>query len=472
MARRSIRSRSGRPGDADRAAPPDAFANGVTNRWRPAKATVASASKPTEPDGFEPAGATARPASSAVLPTPGSPRITSEPPIPLRALLINPARLRLGSSRPSSSIGPSALATAPALAQTEPIHDGAGRGAATVQTTTGPPLVGWVGCEPTRSASRGAASTSATGQMTHRQPPRGDILAESRGARQHRIRRPWSEAPCGGRIFSVPLPVRDVYRLSSVPVSDSDVSEPLSAAVGGRRAEQEGTMGEGTTATVGGLVTRGPRRAGRRPSPFRGWGRGVGRSHGVRPCPFPSSVSPRPSPRPHAFAAPDEPCVAVNSVLPATKSAREATAAKAAAQWFPADQVAMATAVAGAESSWNPTAVNKAARGNYGLWQINSVHDRLLDAKNWRDPGGQRLDGLPGLGRRRRQAKGNGRGSWKPWSVYNSGSYKSYLRESAPVTDQAVRLRRGAGRRRDPRRHLERAVQQLQGPDRRAASGS
>ena len=166
------------------------------------------------------------------------------------------------------------------------------------------------------------------------------------------------------------------------------------------------------------------------------------------------------------------PCVAVNSVLPATKSAREATAAKAAAQYFPADQVAMATAVAGAESTWNPTAVNKAARGNYGLWQINSVHDRLLDAKTWRDPvdnawmAYQVWDAADGN-------KGNGRGSWKPWSVYNSGSYKSYLRESA--SGRAIRpphLRRGAGRRRDPRRDLERAVQQLQGPDRRGRPAS
>ena len=33
--------------------------------------------------------------------------------------------------------------------------------------------------------------------------------------------------------------------------------------------------------------------------------------------------------------------------------------------------------------------------------------------------------------------KGNGRGSWKPWSVYNPGSYKTYLRESGQVTDPA-----------------------------------
>jgi cell wall-associated NlpC family hydrolase len=80
--------------------------------------------------------------------------------------------------------------------------------------------------------------------------------------------------------------------------------------------------------------------------------------------------------------------------------------------------------------------VNKAARGNYGLWQINSVHDKLLDARNWRTPADnawmayQVWDAADG-------DKGNGRGSWKPWSVYNSGSYKAYLRDSAPVSDQA-----------------------------------
>ena len=43
------------------------------------------------------------------------------------------------------------------------------------------------------------------------------------------------------------------------------------------------------------------------------------------------TISPLP-----AVAAPDEPCIAANSVLPVTKSAREATAAKAAASAKPA----------------------------------------------------------------------------------------------------------------------------------------
>ena len=144
-------------------------------------------------------------------------------------------------------------------------------------------------------------------------------------------------------------------------------------------------MGEGKTATVGESVTRGPRSAGGRPNPGSWWKAAASVATAFA-LSLPLFGLAETITSPPAFAAPDEPCVAVNSVLPATKSAREATAAKAAAQWFPADQVAMATAIAGAESSWNPTAVNKAARGNYGLWQINSVHDKLLDAKNWRTP--------------------------------------------------------------------------------------
>jgi cell wall-associated NlpC family hydrolase len=195
-------------------------------------------------------------------------------------------------------------------------------------------------------------------------------------------------------------------------------------------------MGEGSTTRVGAIAARGPRRAGGRPDQVsRAWWRTAASVATAFVMAVPlfglaQTISPLP-----AVAAPDEPCVAVNSVLPATKSAREATAAKAAARWFPADQVAMATAVAGAESSWNPTAVNKAARGNYGLWQINSVHDNLLDAKSWKTPADnawmafQVWDAADGT-------KGDGRGSWKPWSVFNSGSYKAYLRESVPVTDQ------------------------------------
>ena len=140
------------------------------------------------------------------------------------------------------------------------------------------------------------------------------------------------------------------------------------------------------------------------------------------------------TPRSAAAAPNAETCLANDSALPATKSDRERVAAKAAAKYFPADQIAMATAIAGAESSWNPTAVNKAARGNYGLWQINSVHKSLLKAREWSNPSDnawmayQVWDAADGT-------TGNRQGSWKPWSVYNSGSYKAYLRASSSSQD-------------------------------------
>ena len=138
-----------------------------------------------------------------------------------------------------------------------------------------------------------------------------------------------------------------------------------------------------------------------------------------------------------ASAAPSaNSCIANDSALPATKSGRERAAATAAARYFPADQVAIATAVAGAESSWNPNAINKAANGNYGLWQINATHKKLLKSRDWSKPSDnawmayQVWDAADGT-------TGNGRGSWTPWSVYNSGGYKAYLRTASDSSSRS-----------------------------------
>jgi len=94
----------------------------------------------------------------------------------------------------------------------------------------------------------------------------------------------------------------------------------------------------------------------------------------------------------------------------------------------------MATAVAGAESSWQPAAVNRAAGGNYGLWQINAVHAALLRGRNWQDPAVnawmayQVWDAADGT-------TGDHQGSWTPWSTYNSGSFRAFLAKgAAPAT--------------------------------------
>lgn len=116
--------------------------------------------------------------------------------------------------------------------------------------------------------------------------------------------------------------------------------------------------------------------------------------------------------------------------------ARETIARNAAARWFPRDQVDMATAVAGAESSWQPTAVNKAAGGNYGLWQINAIHSDLLTGRNWQDPevnawmAYKVWDAADGT-------RGDRQGRWTPWSVYTSGSYRAYVRDDAQLPEAA-----------------------------------
>lgn len=194
-------------------------------------------------------------------------------------------------------------------------------------------------------------------------------------------------------------------------------------------------MGDGSRSTVGEGSTHGPRAE--RASFRNGWLRASTSVVAAFALALPLAGLTQTINPVTAAAAPDgDQCVA-DSILPATKSDREAAAAKAAAQYFPSDQIAMATAVAGAESTWNPTAVNRKAGGNYGLWQINSVHDGLLDARDWRDPidnawmAFQVWDAADGT-------KGNGSGSWKPWSVYNSGSYKAYLRTGSAASDDST----------------------------------
>lgn len=204
----------------------------------------------------------------------------------------------------------------------------------------------------------------------------------------------------------------------------------------GHRVEWEGNMGDGTTSTASDDSSRGPEpgsatRSTRRSARWLKAPTSVTTAFllALPLAGLAASTSPVP-----AYAAPES-CIADNS-LPATKSAREKTAAQAAAKYFPASQVAMATAVAGAESTWNPTAVNKAAGGNYGLWQINTVHTKLLKSGEWSDPvdnakmAYQVWDAADG-------DTGDGKGSWKPWSVYNSGSYKAYLRTASESSDSA-----------------------------------
>lgn len=96
---------------------------------------------------------------------------------------------------------------------------------------------------------------------------------------------------------------------------------------------------------------------------------------------------------------------------------------------FPEESIATMVAIAKAESGWNPAAVNNSNRNgsvDRGLFQINSIHqgnswyptnpfDPLQSAKAayaiWRGAGG----------------------TYRDWSVYNSGAYRQYLQPAPPI---------------------------------------
>jgi Lysozyme like domain len=95
-----------------------------------------------------------------------------------------------------------------------------------------------------------------------------------------------------------------------------------------------------------------------------------------------------------------------------------ASAAKAAG--FTGADVAIAVAVALAESGGETTATHKNSNGStdYGVWQINSIHADILRSGSWSN-----------INDNARMAKKihDESGSWKPWSTFNSGSYLKFL---------------------------------------------
>lgn len=96
---------------------------------------------------------------------------------------------------------------------------------------------------------------------------------------------------------------------------------------------------------------------------------------------------------------------------------------QAAAKYWPADQVDIAVAIAGAESTYNPDPPNP-PRGMLGLWQINGpAHPDLVAGKNWRDPSVNAY-----MAHQIWLDRGK---TWRDWSTYTSGSYKRFLKPSA-----------------------------------------
>jgi cell wall-associated NlpC family hydrolase len=92
-------------------------------------------------------------------------------------------------------------------------------------------------------------------------------------------------------------------------------------------------------------------------------------------------------------------------------------------------------AVAGAESRHNPEALsppNTNGTRDHGMWQINDVHrSQPFWTDNWQDPYENARMAYAIW-----QAAGN---SWKPWTTYNSGSYRSFLSEQ-PTAPEVERV--------------------------------
>jgi hypothetical protein len=109
--------------------------------------------------------------------------------------------------------------------------------------------------------------------------------------------------------------------------------------------------------------------------------------------------------------------------VPAPTGALDAAAVGALAYraGFRGQDVNIAAAVARAESGWNPKATNQNGNGSvdYGLMQINSIHEAILADGNWADPADNMKMAFTIW-----SDAGN---SWGPWVTYWSGSYRQYL---------------------------------------------
>lgn len=88
---------------------------------------------------------------------------------------------------------------------------------------------------------------------------------------------------------------------------------------------------------------------------------------------------------------------------------------------FDGDDLAIAVAIAQAESSGNPKALNSSdPQGSYGLWQINlAAHPEYSS-----DPT-QLYD--PQTNANAAYAVYTNANGFSPWSTYNNGAYQSYL---------------------------------------------
>lgn len=88
---------------------------------------------------------------------------------------------------------------------------------------------------------------------------------------------------------------------------------------------------------------------------------------------------------------------------------------------FRDQNISIAVAVAHAESGVNPRATNRNENGSvdYGLMQINSIHEAILAGGNWADPGDNLVMAF--------KIWTDAGDSWLPWVTFWTGSYRQYL---------------------------------------------
>lgn len=106
-----------------------------------------------------------------------------------------------------------------------------------------------------------------------------------------------------------------------------------------------------------------------------------------------------------------------------------ATAAYSAG--FRGQDLVMAVAIAGAESSYRPTVRN--SLGASGLWQIlQSAHPELFARYDWGDPVENAVMA--------RSVWVAARRSWTPWTTFTGGAYRSHLAEAQEAVATVVAI--------------------------------
>ena len=130
-----------------------------------------------------------------------------------------------------------------------------------------------------------------------------------------------------------------------------------------------------------------------------------------------------------AAAAPADPCAA-ESPVPSGAGTGPALATSAAfAAGFRGEDLIMAVAIAGAESSYRPTIRNSI--GASGLWQIlQSAHQDLFARYDWRDPAQNAVMAFSVWAAASR--------SWTPWTTFTGGSYRAHLEEARSAVSLLV----------------------------------